>query len=630
MLCRNIVLSRILLAVVLLLTSATTVIGGVPHVEITDPESIVRLNDEPVFLILNEDNPGFSDPAYDDSDWQVVALPSSWTHDIYPGFTGVAWYRLHFRVPEYIGSMHLGIDLGEITDADETYLNGTLIAGYGQIEDPTAHAYDQGRIYHLPERLLKAGGDNVLAIRVRSYFTDEAGPIRGTISIGDHDTLRNRYDVSEFQFALIAFTCIIVSVYFLLFYLRRPADTYALYYALFSLTLGLYIFLRSDIKYLLFDNFIGMKKLEISVLFLTGPFFALFINDYFRKKRSILLIIFTAIAGALTFVVLATREPRLWDVLNTRVMQPLWVPAVVFIFVVLLQNFRQNPSARLITVATVIFLTCVGVDIFFMHMIIRTTVFNRLGMLTGYGSMVFVAGIAGILTERFITVHQDIERVSLQLRSTVDRLDLANRNTDLAYFEAINRLAIMAELRDPETGEHIKRVSLYVRLIADSLGIDRERAEHFEFASLMHDVGKVGIPDTVLFKEGSLSASEWEVMKRHADIGGRLFKDARSPVLAHAHDIALSHHEKWDGSGYPFGLKGEQIALSGRIMAVADVYDALRSKRPYKPELDHQRVVEIIRNGDDRLKPAGFDPQVLKVFLEHHIQFNEIYLAHQD
>ena len=125
-------------------------------------------------------------------------------------------------------------------------------------------------------------------------------------------------------------------------------------------------------------------------------------------------------------------------------------------------------------------------------------------------------------------------------------------------------------------------------------------------AAPMHDVGKVGIPDNILLKAGPLSDGEFDQMKHHTLIGSRIFANAKSPVLIRAAEIALTHHEKFSGGGYPRNIAGDQIPLSGRIMALADIYDALRSKRPYKNEIDHERVVEIILHGDGRTKPEGF------------------------
>jgi len=141
----------------------------------------------------------------------------------------------------------------------------------------------------------------------------------------------------------------------------------------------------------------------------------------------------------------------------------------------------------------------------------------------------------------------------------------------------------------------------------------------------MHDIGKVGIPEKILQKNGSLTQEEFEIMKKHTIIGADILKGSHISVLQMAEKIAKYHHEKWNGEGYPFRLKGESIPLSARIVALADIYDALRSERIYKPPLTHQQATEVILNGDNRTKPEHFDPEVLNIFRKYHRTFEEIY-----
>ncbi len=148
--------------------------------------------------------------------------------------------------------------------------------------------------------------------------------------------------------------------------------------------------------------------------------------------------------------------------------------------------------------------------------------------------------------------------------------------------ELLNRMCRAAEFRDPETGAHIERMARYSRLIAEALGLDDGACDDLQRAAPMHDVGKLGIPDLILLKPGRLTEEEMGVMRRHTVIGHAILKDSRSRLIRLGAEIALSHHEKWDGSGYPHGLSGPAIPLSGRIIAVADVFDALTTARPYK------------------------------------------------
>jgi putative two-component system response regulator len=176
--------------------------------------------------------------------------------------------------------------------------------------------------------------------------------------------------------------------------------------------------------------------------------------------------------------------------------------------------------------------------------------------------------------------------------------------------DTILRLTKAAEYRDPETGGHILRMAHYSRLIAAALGLDEDEQNAIFEAAPMHDIGKVGTPDYILLKPGRLSVEEFEIMKRHASIGHEILCDSASAILQTAAVIALSHHEKFDGSGYPNGLIGQAIPLYGRIVALADVFDALTSSRPYKPAWEVERAVTYVREHSG----SHFDPACVDAF----------------
>ncbi len=177
--------------------------------------------------------------------------------------------------------------------------------------------------------------------------------------------------------------------------------------------------------------------------------------------------------------------------------------------------------------------------------------------------------------------------------------------------DTIFRLAVAAEHRDHDTGFHIHRMSEYAATLARGLGMDAAYAETIRLAAPMHDVGKIGIPDAILKKPGRLTAEEYEVMKQHTVKGGEILAGAQSELLQMAQNIALTHHEKFDGQGYPYGLKGAEIPIEGRIVAVADVFDAILSKRCYKPAFALEKGIEVLEQGKGR----HFDPEVVDAFL---------------
>ncbi|MDD2925121.1 HD domain-containing phosphohydrolase [Rhodoferax sp.] len=192
--------------------------------------------------------------------------------------------------------------------------------------------------------------------------------------------------------------------------------------------------------------------------------------------------------------------------------------------------------------------------------------------------------------------------------------------------EAILRLSRAAEYRDPETGAHLLRMSSYARIIAAQLGLSTAEQNLLHEASPMHDIGKVGIPDHILLKPGKLTPEEFAAMKQHASIGHEILRDSASTLLQCAAVVAMSHHEKFDGSGYPSGLKGTEIPLWGRIVAVADVFDALTSERPYKKAWSIDEARRFLEQGAG----SHFDPDCVAGFLAQWSQVLEIHTRYKD
>lgn len=215
----------------------------------------------------------------------------------------------------------------------------------------------------------------------------------------------------------------------------------------------------------------------------------------------------------------------------------------------------------------------------------------------------------GSLARSLTLAKEELARHNNRLEHEVRR-----RTADLheSQLEVVRRLGRAAESRDYGTGMHITRMSRIAHLIARAARMDSDECELLLHAAPMHDIGKIGIPDAILLKPGPLDPDEWEEMKRHTTIGAELLAGSHSPVVQLGEVIALTHHERWDGSGYPHGLAGDATPLVGRISAIADVFDALISERPYKDAWDHQSAANEISSQAGR----QFDPELVDLFLE--------------
>jgi len=207
---------------------------------------------------------------------------------------------------------------------------------------------------------------------------------------------------------------------------------------------------------------------------------------------------------------------------------------------------------------------------------------------------------------------EDQEKLEQEVQKRTEQLREATKRIKEASIETIYRLSRAAEYKDEETGSHIMRINRYSVAIADELGLDKEFKERLFYATPMHDVGKIGVPDAILLKPTELSPEEFEIMKQHTIIGKKILEGSEYQVIKDAETVALTHHERWDGNGYPLGLKRYDIPLMSRIMTVADVFDALVSKRPYKEPIPVDEAVRIIKMG----KGTQFDPEIVDAFMK--------------
>ncbi|MDR3152793.1 MAG: two-component system response regulator [Deltaproteobacteria bacterium] len=223
-------------------------------------------------------------------------------------------------------------------------------------------------------------------------------------------------------------------------------------------------------------------------------------------------------------------------------------------------------------------------------------------------------------------LESEVRRRTLEIQETNAKLAKAHERLRGASLETIFRLSRAAEFKDEDTGAHIISMSRISARLAKKCGLSDATTESILYASPMHDIGKIGIPDRILLKNGPLNDEEWTVMRMHTVFGGKILENSDIGFLRLGEVIALTHHEKFDGSGYPRGLKGRQIPLAGRIVAVADVFDALMSRRPYKPPFTSEQAAGIITDGRGR----HFDPDVVDVFLKDLPNILDIWHSSQE
>ena len=229
--------------------------------------------------------------------------------------------------------------------------------------------------------------------------------------------------------------------------------------------------------------------------------------------------------------------------------------------------------------------------------------FDKMELLARVQSLLKVKAYNDLMSNYQKELESDVAKRTVELKNALARIKAASLDT-------IYRLSMASEYRDEDTGAHVKRMSHYAAAVARKMGLDESAVETILYAAPMHDLGKIGIPDMIMMKPAKLDPAEWEIMKQHTVIGANILKGSDAEFIRLGEAIAQCHHEKWDGSGYPNSLKGRDIPVAGRISAIADVFDALTSKRPYKEPFSVEKSLAIIRKG----KGSHFDPDVADAF----------------
>ena len=246
--------------------------------------------------------------------------------------------------------------------------------------------------------------------------------------------------------------------------------------------------------------------------------------------------------------------------------------------------------------------------------------FNKMEILARVRSLLKVKAYNDLMSNYQKELEQEVSKRTEDLKLAFEKIKEASLDT-------IYRLSVASEYKDHDTGTHTKRVSRYAAAVARQLGMDENTIENILYAAPMHDLGKIGIPDYILTKPAKLDPAEWEIMKQHTCIGAKILQGSNAEFIILGETIALNHHEKWDGSGYPNSLKGSKIPIAGRITAIADVFDALISKRPYRKDpFSMEKALEIIMEE----RGSHFDPEVADAFFAIHDEIFSIKKQYND
>lgn len=226
----------------------------------------------------------------------------------------------------------------------------------------------------------------------------------------------------------------------------------------------------------------------------------------------------------------------------------------------------------------------------------------------------------------YLKLREDYNRyLENMVMQRTEELEIAKKRAENLSNDIVKRLTTVAEFRDIEAIDHVTRMSYYAELLSRELGMPEDFIQTIKFSSPLHDIGKIGVIDTILLKPGKLTSEEFEQVKMHTTNGEKILSGSLHPVLQMAASIALNHHEKWDGTGYPGGSAGDDIPFEARIVGICDQYDAIRSQRVYKPGCTHEEAFRIITEGDERTGPGQFDPDILRSFIKNAHRFEEIY-----
>lgn len=573
----------------------------------------------------------FVKPGEDIRADQTIEVPGYWNRyseaSWWRAGSGFATYALTVLLPETPGP--LAINAGSVQTAYTLYAGGQRVASAGSSGVDRVSTTPAYRVNVEPLAIGPENSELQVTLHV-SNFHHRLGGIWEEARLGAQtqmETAQSRAIQAEVFLSAVILT---VGMYHLVFFLLRHRERASLWFSLFCFAVVLRTLVTGQMRAsVLFPGLPWgvLLKVEYLSFYVSLPIFLLYFASVFPDELSSRVMRpFYLLAAAFSAVVLAT-PARIY----TWTVQPFQVMTVVCGIVVLAGVVRailhHRDGAIILCSASIVFFSAVVNDVLHANQLVDTL------FLVPAGFLLFVLSQAFLLTRRLTRTFHVVELQSQQLSDAVEELHHTNRQLELSRSGLVVGMAKLAESRDNDTGAHLERIREYCRILAIHLCkltayetyITPQYIEDLCQSAILHDIGKVGVPDAILLKPSRLTAEEFAVIKRHPVLGGETIASVEGTVgsqsfLTMAREIAYAHHEKWDGTGYPRGISGEAIPLSARVVALADVYDALTSVRPYKPAFSHEDARRIILES----RGTHFDSDVVDAFLVMESDFRAI------
>ena len=573
---------------------------------------------------------------YFDEKADFIRLPGYWNRTEYkgtvPGGRGYATLVLKVLLPEAFPI--LGIRTQDILTAYSLSINGHKLHGSGT---PGVSVKTSFPSYKTGLSRFSAETDTLTIVLHISNFHSRMGGTWSGIILGSYESLEKRSRLNFISDIILICSILFMGIFNLLLYSLYPGKERkaALYFSLFCLTIVIRILVTGDcLAYSLFPGGWNiLHRLEYLTLFCSVPFFFRYLDGVFKDLYPGLLKQLTSIACLVFSLVLFL--PSYYYTFSVQAYQILLIGfCLSFVFYLIKALKKKFSGAVIIFTGFMVLFVFTLNDILYTNQIIHTGEFVSVGMFFFIFSQTFI--LARQFTQNFHLAKlqaEELKETNQTLKEQIHKREILQNHLLRSRSAIIMGLAKLTEFRDEETGNHLERIQEYTRLLAKELSrhpefegyITEDYMEDLYRSSILHDIGKVGVPDKILLKPGKLEKSEWGIMKTHTTIGGETIQSIEKQInqksfLTLGREIAFSHHEKWDGTGYPKGLKGREIPLSARIVAVADVFDALTSERPYKAPFSFEESCRIILEGEG----LHFDPDIIAAFEKCRPRFREV------